>query len=119
MSDFRNLDVWKVAHGLTIRIYKLTERLPKSEIFVLVSQLRRAAISVESNIAEGEGRFHKADRLKFFVDARASIKEIQTQLLLIADLYAELSKEADALFEEYEVLSRRISSLINYRRQNN
>lgn len=119
MSDFRNLEVWKISHGLTIKIYKLTDSLPKSEIFVLVSQLRRAAISVESNIAEGEGRFHKADRLKFFVDARASIKEIQTQLLLIVDLYLGLSENASVLFEEYDVLSKRMSSLMNYRRENN
>lgn len=118
MGDFQKLEVWKEAHLLTIKTYKLTDKLPKSELFVLTSQIRRAAISVESNIAEGEGRFGKADRLKFFVDSRASIKEVQTQLLLIKDLYPKLSKETLDVFERYDVLIRRLNSLISYRRRN-
>lgn len=119
MSDFKDLEIWKEAHFLTIAIYRLTDKLPKSELFVLTSQIRRAAISVESNIAEGEGRYHKADRLKFFIDARASVKEVQTQLLLIKDLYKSLAKDAELLFGKYDVLIKRITSLINYRRANN
>ena len=118
MGDFQKLEIWKEAHLLTIKIYKLTDKLPKSELFVLTSQIRRAAISVESNIAEGEGRFGKADRLKFFVDSRASIKEVQTQLLLIKDLYSNISKESLGVFERYDVLIRRLNSLISYRRTN-
>lgn len=118
MGDFQKLEIWKEAHLLTIKIYKLTDKLPKSELFVLTAQIRRAAISVESNIAEGEGRFGKADRLKFFVDSRASIKEVQTQLLVIKDLYSNLSKESLEVFERYDVLIRRLNSLINYRRIN-
>lgn len=118
MGDFQKLEIWKEAHSLTIQIYKLTEKLPKSELFVLTSQIRRAAISVESNIAEGEGRFGKADRLKFFIDSRASIKEVQTQLLIIRDLYSNLAKESLEIFERYDVLIRRLNSLINYRRLN-
>lgn len=119
MSDFRKLEVWKEAHLLTIQIFKLTDKLPKSEIFVLTSQIRRAAISVESNIAEGEGRFHKADRMKFFIDSRASAKEVQSQLLLIKDIYKELAQESEELLDRYEILNRRMTSLINYRRNNN
>lgn len=119
MSDFRNLEVWKESHRLTIKIYKLTDKLPKSELFVLTSQIRRAAISVESNIAEGEGRYGKADRLRFMVDSRASIKEVQTQLLIIKDLYTSVAKESEILFEEYEILIKRLNSLINHRRANN
>src|SRR3989344_5378636 len=117
MGDFQKLDVWKEAHKLTLEIYKLTAKLPKSELFILVSQIRRAAISVESNIAEGEGRFGKADRLKFFVDVRASIKEVLTQLLLIRDLYSELSDSANILFNRYEILIKRLNNLITYRRK--
>lgn len=116
MGEFQNLEVWKEAHLLTLQVYKLTNSLPKTELFVLTSQIRRAAISVESNIAEGEGRFGRADKLKFFVDSRASIKEVQTQLLIIRDLYSNLSTEARALFEKYEVLIKRLNSLIKYRR---
>ena len=119
MSDFQSLEIWKEAHLLTIEIYKLTDNLPKSETFILMSQIRRAAISVESNIAEGEGRYQKADRLRFFVDSRSSIKEVQTQLLLIRDLYPKLADPAQGLFDRYEVLIRRMNSLINFRRRNN
>ena len=118
MGDFQKLDVWKEAHKLTLEIYKLTTKLPKSELFILVSQIRRAALSVESNIAEGEGRFGKADKLKFFVDSRASIKEVQTQLLVIRDLYPELVTDAQELFNRYEVLIKRLNKLISYRRVN-
>ncbi|OGD88166.1 hypothetical protein A3J17_04890 [Candidatus Curtissbacteria bacterium RIFCSPLOWO2_02_FULL_40_11] len=119
MSDFRDLEVWKEAHALTLEIYKVTNKLPKSEQFVLISQIRRAAISVESNIAEGEGRYGKADRLRFFVDSRASIKEVQTQLLIIKDLYKTVSEETLGLFDRYEILIKKLNSLINYRRKYN
>lgn len=56
MGDFRELEVWQEAHKLTLEIYKLTEKLPRSEQFGLISQIRRASVSVESNIAEGENR---------------------------------------------------------------
>lgn len=119
MSDFQQLKIWQEAHSLTIQIYKLTDKLPKSELFGLTSQIRRAAVSVESNIAEGEGRFNKADRLKFFVDSRASIKEVQTQLLIIRDIYPSNKNEAENLFTKYEVLIKMMNSLIKYRRKNN
>lgn len=118
MGDFQKLEVWKEAHFLTLEIYRLTDRLPKVEQFVLTTQIRRAAISVESNIAEGEGRFGKADKLRFFVDARASVKEIQTQLLIIRDLYFGLRTKAEVLFNRYEILIKRLNNLINYRRRN-
>lgn len=57
-TDFRDLDVWKIAHDLTLDIYKLTSGFPKEERYDLVSQIRRAAVSVELNIAEGQGRYH-------------------------------------------------------------
>lgn len=116
MADFRKLEVWQKAHKLTIKIYVLTKELPREETYGLTSQIRRAAVSVESNIAEGEGRYHKADRLKFFVDSRSSIKEVQTQLLIIGDIYSKLKNESDSMFNEYDVLARQLSSLISYRR---
>jgi len=116
MGDFRRLRIWLKAHELTIRVYMLTKLLPKEETFVLISQIRRAAISVESNIAEGEDRFRQADKNKFFVDSRSSLKEVQSQLLLIADLYPKVKSESLALFEEYETLGKQITSFMNYRR---
>jgi len=118
MSDYEKLEVWQKAHSLTLKIYMLTKRLPKEEQFGLISQIRRAAISVESNIAEGESRYSKDDKIRFFIDARSSAAEVETQLLLIADLYPHLSDESRDLRSEYKILGKRLNSLISYRRKN-
>lgn len=117
MADFTKLTIWKKAHELTLKVYGLTKKLPKEEIFGLTNQLRRASVSVESNIAEGEARYSSKDKLNFFVQSRSSAAEVQTQLLLVVDLYKELNTEANNLREEYENLNRQINSLIVYRRK--
>lgn len=118
MGDFTKLKIWTKAHELTLKVYMLTSKLPKNELFGLTSQLRRAAVSVESLIAEGESRFTTPDRLKFFIDARASAAECETQLLIIKDLFKNISKEASLLRDEYNALGKQINSLISYRRKN-
>lgn len=117
MSDYEKLEVWKKAHKLTIKIYMLTKKLPKEELFGLVSQIRRAAVSVESNLAEGESRYTVADKIRFFIDTRGSAAEVETQLLIISDIYPELSKNALDLKTEYKLLGKQLNSLINYRRR--
>lgn len=116
MADFTKLKIWQNAHELTLRVYKLSSKLPKEEVFNLVSQMRRAAISVESNIAEGESRYSSKDKLNFFVQSRSSSAELQTQLLLVSDLYHYVSNEALGLKIEYERLNQQINSLIRYRK---
>ena len=86
IRKFTDLDAWKEAHKLTLLVYKFTSSFPKPEIFGLVSQLRRAAVSIESCIAEGFSRFHYKDRLNFYYDARGSIAEVQTQSITSRDL---------------------------------
>ncbi len=116
MSDFTKLKIWQRAHELTLAIYKITLELPKEEIFGLVTQIRRAAISVTSNIAEGESRYTTKDKLNFFIQARASSAEVQSQLLLIADLYPKIRNLSLKTKNEYELLSKQINSLITFRR---
>lgn len=116
MGSFTDLKIWQNSHRLTIEVYALTSRLPKEELFGLTSQLRRAAISVESNIAEGESRYTEKDKLNFFIQARSSAAEVQTQLFLIHDIYSKLSAKATELKNEYEILSKQINSLISFRR---
>ncbi|OGD89215.1 hypothetical protein A3J17_04870 [Candidatus Curtissbacteria bacterium RIFCSPLOWO2_02_FULL_40_11] len=118
MGDFTKLEIWIKAHELTLKVYALTSKLPKSELFVLTSQLRRAAISVESLIAEGESRYTMPDKLKFFIDSRASAAECECQLLIVKDVYENLSQEAVKLRAEYNALGKQINSLISYRRKN-
>ncbi len=116
MGSFTDLKIWQNSHKLTLKVYALTSSLPKEELFGLTSQLRRAAISVESNIAEGESRYIEKDKLNFFVQARSSAAEVQTQLLLVQDIYSRLSAKASELKNEYELLSKQINSLITFRR---
>src|SRR5690349_22145171 len=86
VQSYKELDVWQQARLLVKNIYQLTKSFPKDEQFGLVSQMRRAAVSIPSNIAEGCGRNHFKDSIQFFFVARGSIYELETQLLLSADL---------------------------------
>ena len=86
MNSFRDLIVWQRAIQMTVAIYKLTDQFPKSETFGLTSQLRRSAVSVASNIAEGYGRGTKGEYVYFLGIARGSNCEIQTQLVISKEL---------------------------------
>jgi four helix bundle protein len=86
MSHFKELVVWQKSMQLVKQIYLATEHFPSKEIYGLTSQLRRAAISVPSNIAEGQARYSKPDFRHFLLIAKGSLAEIETQLLLANDL---------------------------------
>ena len=86
MSDYRNLIVWKRAHTFALEVYLSTKSFPDSERFGLTTQLRRAATSVVSNIAEGWGRHEARDQVRFLKMARGSICEVECQILLSRDL---------------------------------
>lgn len=79
MEDYRDLIVWKRSMELVRAVYALTKRLPKEETFALSNQLRRAVVSIPSNIAEGYGRNSKQDYLRFLNIARGSKNEVETQ----------------------------------------
>lgn len=72
IKSFTDLDAWKVNYELVLKIYQVTKSFPKDERFGIVDQLRRAVSSITANIAEGWGRFHYADRIKFYYQARGS-----------------------------------------------
>ncbi len=86
MQDFRKLRVWQAAHALTLAVYGATKGFPKEERYELTSQVRRAAVSVPSNIAEGCGRGSRRDAAQFFQIAMGSACELEYQLLLARDL---------------------------------
>jgi four helix bundle protein len=87
MADsFRDLIVWQRAVQMTVAIHKLTDQFPKAEIFGITSQLRRAAVSVASNIAEGYGRGTRGEYVHFLGMARGSNCELQTQLVIACEL---------------------------------
>ena len=86
IRDYRDLDVWKLAMELAVEAYKLSSLLPRSERFELASQIRRSAVSVPSNIAEGYGRRTTAEYLRFLGIANGSLKELETQAILVERL---------------------------------
>ena len=98
--SFEDLLVWQKSHDFVLEIYKLTSLLPKEELFGLVSQMRRAAVSIPANIAEGFRRSGKQDKLRFFNIAKASIEEVKYYLILAEDLkYAETQELRGRLAE--------------------
>jgi four helix bundle protein len=111
-QDFHDLTVWQRAIDLTVCIYRLTRKFPKEETYGLVSQLRRASVSVASNIAEGRGRLNPAEFRQFLGIALGSTFEIQTQLLVVRKLgmgSEEAVSEAAALSHE---VSKMLTSFI-------
>lgn len=86
INDFTDLNVWKEAHALVLATYKSTKGFPKEELFALTSQMRRAAVSVTSNIAEGFGRKSLKDKSHFYTMASASVYELRNQFILADDL---------------------------------
>jgi four helix bundle protein len=112
MGDYRQLSVWKRAHGLALRIYHATRRFPDTERYGLIAQLRRAAISVVSNMAEGSGRQSDRELARFLRIARGSVCELECQLLLARDLGFLKSEEWMALDPECREVSKMLNALI-------
>ncbi len=82
IKDFKDLIVWQKSMDLVVEVYHLVKKLPKEELFVLSDQMRRAAISIPSNIAEGQGRNSSKEFVQFLAIAKGSKTELETQLLL-------------------------------------
>ena len=94
VQSYKELIVWQKGIELVKEIYKITEKFPKSEIYVLSSQIRRAAISIPSNIAEGYKRKGRNEFLQFLSIAEASSAELETQLIIAKDLYTNINFDA-------------------------
>lgn len=116
-KDFTDLEIWQEAHDFSLRIYKLTGAFPKEEVYGLVSQLRRAAVSVVANIVEGYERYHFAEQIHFLITSRGSCGETTALLMLAKDLGYPNQEEISALVTEYKTLSKRINAYIAYKRK--
>jgi len=86
IRHFTDLEAWKKNHELVLEVYELTKKLPVYEKFGIISQLRRSVSSITANIAEGWGRYHYADKIRFYYQARGSSAEVQNFLILAKDL---------------------------------
>jgi four helix bundle protein len=117
MSSYRDLEVWKLSRVLTKNIYELTANFPRAEIFGLAAQMRRAAVSVTCNIAEGQGRGSLRDQCRFYYIARGSLLELETQLFIVTDLEYVDHRVLNAKLEQSGTLGRKLNSLIDSTRK--
>ena len=112
MGPHKNLVVWQKSMELVENIYQLTTRYPKSETYGLVSQMRRCAVSIPSNIAEGYGRGSNADLVHFLYFALGSSNELETQIIISRTLSYIDDSEADKLENMNNEVMKRLNSLI-------
>ncbi len=114
MKSYFELDAWKESSNLTISIYKLTANFPGNEIFGIVSQLRRAALSVPSNIAEGIGRQTIKDTIHFIYISKGSLNELETQVIISCELGFLIEEQKDLLLSQIVKCKQLISGLIRH-----
>ncbi len=112
LRTFKDLKVWQKAYGLCGRIYTLTKRFPPDERFGLTSQLRRAAVSIPSNIAEGYNRNTTKEYVRFLFIALGSLGEIETQMMLSRDLHMCEGRQCDEMLELVSEINRMLRALI-------
>lgn len=113
-TKYTELNVWIEAKKLVLEAYLSTKVFPKEEQFGLVSQMRRCAVSVPSNIAEGCGRNYAKDSLQFFYIARGSLYELETQIYLSTDLCYITSSNSERLLHQLEVVRKLLNGFIRY-----
>jgi four helix bundle protein len=111
MQRFTELDVWKRSHALALVIYKLTTSLPSDERFGLTSQLRRAAVSVAANIAEGSKRRGKNEYARFLNIAEGSLAEVECLLFLSRDLKYLSAEQITSSLQEASEIARMLNAL--------
>jgi four helix bundle protein len=111
-KTFEDLIVWQKSHQFVLEIYKMTQNFPRHEVFGLISQIRRSAVSVAANIAEGFKRKGKADKIRFFNISQGSLEEVRYYLILANDLsYADTKQLKIDLDEIGRMLDAYIKSI--------
>jgi four helix bundle protein len=113
VSSFRDLIAWQKAIDLAECVYSVTARFPSDERFGLTSQLRRCAVSIPSNIAEGHGRLTTKDWQHFLSQARGSALELETQLVLAARLHFGEAEAVQAAVDRAQEVARIVNGLLN------
>src|SRR5579863_9769822 len=111
-GTYRDLEVWQAAMELAVQVYRLTAMFPKEERYGLTSQIRRAAVSVPSNIAEGKGRSSDKELIQFLCHSRGSLFEIETQLAIGERLGYSTKEECDEVRGETARIGQMINGLI-------
>lgn len=110
---FTDLIVWQESHKLVLMIYLATKKFPKEEIFGLTSQMRRAAVSITSNIAEGFARRGVKEKLQFYSVARGSLIELESQLLVARDVRYFSIDDFENVYRQVESSHQLLNAFIN------
>jgi four helix bundle protein len=112
IRSFTDLIAWKEAHKLVLMVYEVTKQFPREEQFGLTNQLRRAAVSISSNISEGFSRKSKDDKNRFYFMSQGSITEVQNQLLISRDVRYITKDEFQKISDQTVIVQKLINSLI-------
>jgi len=112
IKSFTDLDAWKKGHKLVLSIYEITKQFPQEERFTLTNHLRRAAISLTSNIAEGFSRSSYKEKSQFYSMALGSLSEIQNQVLIARDVGYITREETNEIAQQTVVVNKIINGLI-------
>lgn len=100
IKDFTDLQAWQNGHKLVLKVYKLTDRFPQKEMYGLGDQIRRAVVSITSNIAEGFGRHTYKEKIQFYYQAHGSLTEVKNQLIIAKDVNYISKKEFDDTLDQ-------------------
>jgi len=112
LKNFKELKVWQKSYKLCLKVYKITKKFPKTEVYSFTSQMRRAALSIPCNIAEGYGRKTTPDYLRFLYMSYGSICELETQILLAGDLEYIETESLSELQSDIGEVERMLKALI-------
>src|SRR5438067_9332746 len=113
IQSFRDLRVWQAGMDLVEEVYRVTAAFPAQEMYALTNQMRRAAVSIPSNIAEGHARDHTREYLHHVSVARASLAELQTQMEIAGRLGYTMPEQVSRLLEQAEPLAKQLHALRN------
>ena len=111
-KNFRDLEIWKLGKEIALNVYEASKKFPQHELYGLVSQMRRAAVSIPSNIAEGFNRFHNKEYRQFLFVALGSCAELETQIELSVELGFLAKSSSAGLLEKLDHEARMIRNLI-------
>lgn len=112
IQTFTDLIVWQEAHKLVLLIYQITKKFPREELFGITAQMRRAVISITSNIAEGFARRGKKEKIQFYFIAKGSLIELESQLLVVRDLKYLEYKDFELIYEQLASARRLLVAFI-------
>jgi len=112
IKSFTELDAWREGHKLVLEIYKATQKFPQKETFSLIDQMRRAVVSITSNVAEGFSRRGTKEKVRFYSMSQGSLTELQNQLLISKDIGYLQNKEFRQLADKTVIIHKLLTGLI-------